>query len=283
MSSCQNGIVQPPCSNPPSRSSSSPPGACMTPSRDMNSETMSFLITPLSLGRTRPSPLRRSKRAGIDSCKACKKKPFRGLPAARSRHAAIRRPPARPGPGQSFSPRSSQWPPSSPHRASITSSSSMSRSSTARAHRRGRIRRSSLPVIASRPVEDSWERAHSRTPRWALADLVIPGPSTSAHADIEIGRFRTARATEWQRSNSPSSRVVGAGDREPLRSGVHDSSRLPSGPTAQRSRSGRHTISATTIPARPLSPTGSSSTRLRLTKPGGGSRGHRRLRSHSSR
>src|SRR3712207_5464259 len=44
MSSCQYGSVQPPCSNPPSRSSSLPPGACITPSRVTNSETISFLI-----------------------------------------------------------------------------------------------------------------------------------------------------------------------------------------------------------------------------------------------
>src|SRR5688572_26921482 len=43
MSSCQYGIVQPPCSNPPSRSSSFPPGACITPSSVTNSETTSFL------------------------------------------------------------------------------------------------------------------------------------------------------------------------------------------------------------------------------------------------
>src|SRR5687768_2298173 len=45
MSSCQYGMVQPPCSKPPSRSSSFPPGACTTPSRVMNSETMSFRMT----------------------------------------------------------------------------------------------------------------------------------------------------------------------------------------------------------------------------------------------
>src|SRR5687768_13743312 len=42
MSSCQYGIVQPPCSNPPSRSSSLPPGACITPSSVTNSDTISF-------------------------------------------------------------------------------------------------------------------------------------------------------------------------------------------------------------------------------------------------
>src|SRR3989454_6913154 len=49
MSSCQYGIVQPPYANPPSRSSSLPPGACMTPSRVTNSETMSFLMWPFRL------------------------------------------------------------------------------------------------------------------------------------------------------------------------------------------------------------------------------------------
>src|SRR5688572_23827569 len=42
MSSCQYGIVQPPYLNPPSVSSSAPPGAWITPSRDRNSETISF-------------------------------------------------------------------------------------------------------------------------------------------------------------------------------------------------------------------------------------------------
>src|SRR5918996_384486 len=37
-------MVQPPCSKPPSRSSSLPPGACITPSSDTNSLTISFLI-----------------------------------------------------------------------------------------------------------------------------------------------------------------------------------------------------------------------------------------------
>src|SRR3954469_2270018 len=46
MSSCQYGQVHPPYSNPPSVSSSFPPGAWITPSRVMNSETMSFLIGP---------------------------------------------------------------------------------------------------------------------------------------------------------------------------------------------------------------------------------------------
>src|SRR4051794_26044873 len=36
-SGSKNGIDQPPCWNPPSRSSSAPPGACTTPSRLMNS------------------------------------------------------------------------------------------------------------------------------------------------------------------------------------------------------------------------------------------------------
>ena len=42
--SCQYGHVHPPCLNPPSRSSSFPPGAWMTPSIDTNSDTMSFLM-----------------------------------------------------------------------------------------------------------------------------------------------------------------------------------------------------------------------------------------------
>src|SRR5215211_1326559 len=36
--------TQPPCLNPPVGSSSGPPGACITPSRDMNERTISFLI-----------------------------------------------------------------------------------------------------------------------------------------------------------------------------------------------------------------------------------------------
>src|SRR3954468_5464671 len=36
-SGSKKGIDQPPCWNPPSRSSSAPPGACTTPSRLMNS------------------------------------------------------------------------------------------------------------------------------------------------------------------------------------------------------------------------------------------------------
>src|SRR5690349_15590602 len=44
MSSCQKGIVHPPRVKPPSRSSSGPPGACMTPSRETNSETRSLRI-----------------------------------------------------------------------------------------------------------------------------------------------------------------------------------------------------------------------------------------------
>src|SRR5688572_8042835 len=39
MSSCQYGCVQPPWAKPPSVSSSAPPGACMTPSNETNSDT----------------------------------------------------------------------------------------------------------------------------------------------------------------------------------------------------------------------------------------------------
>src|SRR5579862_3998010 len=39
------GFIQPPNSKPPLVSSSGPPGACMTPSRETNSSTFTFLIT----------------------------------------------------------------------------------------------------------------------------------------------------------------------------------------------------------------------------------------------
>src|SRR5260370_41904105 len=42
----------PPCSNPPSRSSSLPPGACITPSNVMNSDTISFRIEPFCFPQT---------------------------------------------------------------------------------------------------------------------------------------------------------------------------------------------------------------------------------------
>src|SRR5262249_10404999 len=39
------GLVQPPYAKPPLVSSSGPPGACMTPSRETNSSTFTFLMT----------------------------------------------------------------------------------------------------------------------------------------------------------------------------------------------------------------------------------------------
>src|SRR5262245_10332065 len=39
------GLVHPPYAKPPLVSSSGPPGACMTPSRETNSNTLIFLIT----------------------------------------------------------------------------------------------------------------------------------------------------------------------------------------------------------------------------------------------
>src|SRR5215469_3881061 len=39
------GLVHPPYAKPPLVSSSGPPGACMTPSRETNSSTISFLMT----------------------------------------------------------------------------------------------------------------------------------------------------------------------------------------------------------------------------------------------
>src|SRR5215472_2223960 len=39
------GLVHPPYAKPLLVSSSGPPGACMTPSRDMNSSTITFLMT----------------------------------------------------------------------------------------------------------------------------------------------------------------------------------------------------------------------------------------------
>src|SRR5690349_22193379 len=50
MSSCQYGHVHPPCLNPPSVSSSFPPGACITPSSETNSETISFLMVSPFVG-----------------------------------------------------------------------------------------------------------------------------------------------------------------------------------------------------------------------------------------
>src|SRR5512133_1125963 len=44
MASCQYGRVHPPCLKPPSVSSTSPPGAWITPSKVMNSATISSLI-----------------------------------------------------------------------------------------------------------------------------------------------------------------------------------------------------------------------------------------------
>src|SRR5262245_2146087 len=49
MSSCQYGSVQPPWRKPPSVSSFSPPGACITPSRLTNSETINLRIVVLLL------------------------------------------------------------------------------------------------------------------------------------------------------------------------------------------------------------------------------------------
>src|ERR1700692_827758 len=39
------GLIHPPCAKPPLVSSSGPPGACMTPSREINSSTLTFLMT----------------------------------------------------------------------------------------------------------------------------------------------------------------------------------------------------------------------------------------------
>src|SRR6266446_4435525 len=39
------GLVHPPYAKPPLVSSSGPPGACMTPSRETNSSTLIFLMT----------------------------------------------------------------------------------------------------------------------------------------------------------------------------------------------------------------------------------------------
>src|SRR6478609_7784977 len=48
-SSSTNGTTQPPCSNPPVRSSSGPPGPCMTPSRLRNVCKVSFMSVSLSV------------------------------------------------------------------------------------------------------------------------------------------------------------------------------------------------------------------------------------------
>jgi hypothetical protein len=39
------GLTHPPYAKPPLVSSSGPPGACMTPSRETNSSTLTFLMT----------------------------------------------------------------------------------------------------------------------------------------------------------------------------------------------------------------------------------------------
>src|SRR6202451_510155 len=39
------GLIHPPYAKPPPVSSSGPPGACMTPSREINSSTLIFLMT----------------------------------------------------------------------------------------------------------------------------------------------------------------------------------------------------------------------------------------------
>src|SRR6266436_10118750 len=39
------GLIHPPYAKPPLVSSSGPPGACMTPSRETNSSTLTFLMT----------------------------------------------------------------------------------------------------------------------------------------------------------------------------------------------------------------------------------------------
>src|SRR5262245_49321617 len=53
MSSLKYGKLQPPCSKPPSRSSSGPPGACITPSRDMNVAIVTVPMHALLPGRQR--------------------------------------------------------------------------------------------------------------------------------------------------------------------------------------------------------------------------------------
>src|SRR5690348_9949957 len=47
IASSQYARVQPPCLNPPSVSSVSPPGACITPSNDRNSETINLRMVIL--------------------------------------------------------------------------------------------------------------------------------------------------------------------------------------------------------------------------------------------
>src|SRR5215210_3374558 len=44
------GLIHPPCAKPPLVSSSGPPGACMTPSREICSSTLSFLMVILLYG-----------------------------------------------------------------------------------------------------------------------------------------------------------------------------------------------------------------------------------------
>src|SRR5512141_821984 len=43
--SSEYGAIHPPCANPPLVSSSGPPGACMTPSMEICSSTITFLMT----------------------------------------------------------------------------------------------------------------------------------------------------------------------------------------------------------------------------------------------
>src|SRR5580704_9161893 len=45
------GLVHPPYAKPPLVSSSGPPGACMTPSRETNSSTLTLLMAPPVSGR----------------------------------------------------------------------------------------------------------------------------------------------------------------------------------------------------------------------------------------
>src|SRR3954468_20086799 len=59
-SASRRGTAQPPCSNPPRKSSSGRPGACMTPSRETFSTAISFFTIPPRSIRT---GLRRSTKA----------------------------------------------------------------------------------------------------------------------------------------------------------------------------------------------------------------------------
>ena len=59
--SSEYGLIHPPYAKPPLVSSSGPPGACMTPSREINSSTITFLMTEFLRVLSDLSNLRRTR------------------------------------------------------------------------------------------------------------------------------------------------------------------------------------------------------------------------------